>query len=122
MRKTIFIIIFAIFIFGGILQSQKIQHINNGSSISDNYVKGNECAQELLWFPIGSVCGLSFLLFPRKTIKWLIKPLSQNEQKYMLTDVHFGALRFFGLILTIPTFFTIQYSSCFDVLQYLISR
>jgi hypothetical protein len=122
MRRAIFIIIFAIFIFGGILQSQKIQHINNGASISDNYVKGNTCAQELLWFPIGSVCGLSFLLFPRKTIKWLIKPLSQNEQKYMLTDVHFSALRFFGLILAVPTFITIQYSPCLSLLQNLFSR
>ena len=121
MRKTIFVLTLAILVFGGILQWQKMQHVLNIVPVSNDYVKGNMCAQNLLWFPIGSVYGIAFLLFPRKTIEWFIKPLPQKEQKYILTDFHFGALRFFGFVLAIPTFISV-YINCFEVFQNLFSR
>ena len=123
MRKVVFVAILLIFIGGGILKRQEIKHFDTtGTYISDDYIKTNWCAQELLWFPIGAICGPLFLLIPKKTIEWLIEPLSSKIKKQILVGIHLGALRFFGVILIVSVFVNFPPGSCIDVIQNLFGR
>lgn len=111
MRKII-IFIFVLFSFiGGALKFSLIQQIDSGVPVSDTYKAINGCIQDLLFFPYAFIGGLFLFLLPKKTLNWLIEPLSDKLKINALKSVSvvglwtFGVFLLLGILLGSPNMF-----------------
>ncbi len=103
MRKIIFLTLLILSIIGNKLHREMSYKAFEGIAMSESYVNLNLCLQSLTWLPFASV-GIVLLLIPKKTLNWVIEPLSPVYKKDILQSINHYVLRFIGflLVLTIP--------------------
>jgi hypothetical protein len=113
MRRGILLVFILILIVGGLLQNIKVRsHISN-APISEENLNRIRCIQFLLAFSIYFPSGLFFFFFPRKTVEWLIEPLSPRWKNFIQIGKNYWGLQFFGLVLLLASVLGIPGSSCF---------
>jgi len=113
MRKGILLVSILILLVGGSLQNIKVRSLVSDAPVSEEYLNRINCVQFLLAFSIYFPSGFFFFFFPRKTVEWLIEPLSPRWKNFIQIGKNYWGLQFFGLVLLLASVLGILGSSCF---------
>ena len=109
MRKGILFLLILVLLIGGLLKLSVMVE----TPVSEDYRNLNFCIQFLLAFSIYFPSGIFFFFFPRKTVEWLIEPLSPRWKNFIRMGKNYWGLQFFGLVLLLASVLGISGSSCF---------
>ena len=99
MRRLIIAVVLLLSCVGGILHFHLARSLIEGVTVSASYQNANQCAQDLLWLPIAMIGGPVLLLFPQRSIRWFIQPLTALWRNRIESNINYLGIRLLGLVL-----------------------